>query len=70
MCIRDRCLLAYIIFRDQIIIGFCDFQIISEDFIVADFQIFDAGSFPFAAFQSGDPVLGVGDRVFQLVQLA
>ncbi|MPM62258.1 hypothetical protein SDC9_109124 [bioreactor metagenome] len=52
-------LLSDIFFRRQAQVGFCDFNIISENLVVTDFQVADAGFFFFARLQFGDVSFGV-----------
>ena len=46
-----------IVFRHIFQIGLCHFQIITENFIETDFQVFDACFFPFFFFHLFDPCL-------------
>ena len=62
-------LFSYVVFGDQIKIGLGHFQIIAEDPIVPDFQVFDAGPLAFGVFEIGYPLLSVFDGKVQIVQL-
>jgi hypothetical protein len=49
--------------------GFSDFDVVTEHAIVANFERRDSGAPPFRCFEVGDPVLGVGARAANFVQL-
>ena len=62
-------LATLVVVGDLVDVAFGDFEIITEDSIVADFQIGDAGAFPLTLLQLDDPPLPFTGYRSQLVQL-
>ena len=58
-----------VIFGYLLQIGLGDFDVIAKDLVVAYFQVFDAGAFPFLLLQTGDKTSSVAGGEFQLVEL-
>ena len=64
----DQRLLADVVSGHPVQIGLADFDVVSKDFIEADFQGFDPGAGPFIGFQAGDPGLAVSGGMPERVQ--
>src|SRR5262249_20581408 len=46
-----------------------DFQVVTEDLVVADFERLDAGPLPLRPFETGDPVAGFAGPLAVAVEL-
>ena len=55
----DQRLFANVIRRGLVGVAVGDFDVITENLVVTNFEGLDAGSFAFEAFQVGDPFAGM-----------
>ena len=63
-------LFADVIGRYKMEIGFGDFDVVAEDFVVADFEGFDAGAVGFGELELSDPIFAVRGEGAELVEFS
>lgn len=61
-------LFADVVRRDEVQVRFGDFDVVTEDFVVADFEGFDAGAIGFSDLELSDPVFAGGGEGAEFVE--
>jgi len=66
----DKSLLAFVIGRSELEIGFRNFDVVAKDVIEADFERVDSGAFTLAFFHGGNDLLAVLAEVSEFVKFS
>ena len=64
----DEGLFADVGVGDVVEVGFADFDVVAEDFVVADFEGFDPGAFLFGGLVVGEPLASEGGGLAEFVE--
>ena len=62
-------LFSDVVGRNQIIVGPCDLQVVTEHLVVGNFEVFDAGLFALPGLDVGHGLLAVANKVANTVDL-